>query len=97
LVCTAMARDVCPNCGADLPRSAKACPECGSDEQTGWSEEAQSSGLGLPDDDFDYDQFVKEEFGGGDRLKPRGLHPIWWITGLLLLGGILWAVLRGFR
>ena len=43
-----MARDVCPNCGAEVPRNSKACPGCGSDEKTGWSETAYASGLGLP-------------------------------------------------
>ena len=51
--------DTCPNCGADLPRRAKACPECGADEKTGWSEEAESRHLNLPEERFDYDQFLK--------------------------------------
>src|SRR5277367_5476951 len=54
----AMTPDTCPNCGADVPRNAKACPECGSDENTGWSEEAYAGKLNLPDDKFDYDEFV---------------------------------------
>jgi NMD protein affecting ribosome stability and mRNA decay len=32
-----MTLEICPNCGADVPRNAKACPECGSDENSGWS------------------------------------------------------------
>lgn len=90
-----MARDVCPNCGAELPRKAKACPECGSDERTGWSDNAASSGLDLPgEDDFNYNEFVKNEFGEGrPELKPKGLHWVWWITGILLLAGIVLAFL----
>ena len=42
-----MPPEVCPNCGADVPRNAKACPECGSDEKTGWSETAYASNLGI--------------------------------------------------
>ena len=48
--------------GAEIPRNAKACPECGSDEKTGWSEEARAGGLDLPDENFDYDEFVATEF-----------------------------------
>ena len=51
------APDVCPNCGAEVPRNARVCPECGSDEQTGWSETAYASHLGLPDENFDHDEF----------------------------------------
>ncbi len=85
--------DCCPNCGADLPRNAKACPECGSDEQTGWSEQARYDGLDLPDDDFDHEDFVQREFGG-QELKPRGIHWIWWATAVLLLVGFAFAVFR---
>jgi hypothetical protein len=86
-------RDECPNCGAELPAGALACPECGSDENTGWSEAAKSHGLGLPDDSFDYDEFVKEEFGckkGGHH----GLHWFWWLAAILVLAAMVlfWVV-----
>ena len=55
------APETCPNCGADVPRRAKACPECGSDESTGWSDHAQAQSLDLPDDEFNYDEFVERE------------------------------------
>lgn len=41
----------CPHCGADVPEDALACPACGSDEQTGWSEEAEYAHLMAPDDE----------------------------------------------
>ena len=52
--------------------------------KTGWSEEAEASHLGLPDDSFDYDDFVKREFGGR-QARPRGISWIWWVTALVLL------------
>jgi hypothetical protein len=76
--------EVCPNCGAEVPRNAKACPECGSDEKTGWSEKAYADNLNLPDEEFDYDNFVKEEFGG-TQAKPRGISWIWWVVAMLLV------------
>lgn len=81
-----MTPESCPNCGADVPRGAAACPECGADERTGWSDEAHASGLGLPDDSFDYDQFVEHEFGGRgpSRLKPQGVKWHWWVVALVL-------------
>ena len=86
-----MSPQVCPNCGADVPRNAKACPECGSCEQTGWSEEAATDHLGLPDDSFDYNEFVEQEFGTSKPI-PRGLHWLWWLVGLMLLAvlGAMW-------
>jgi len=87
----------CPNCGADVPRNAKACPECGADEKTGWSEDAYASGLGIPDEEekFDYENFVKEEFGGGSReVKPRGISWLWWVTAVILVTVFLFFFLR---
>ena len=76
--------EVCPNCGESLPRTAKSCPECGSDDKTGWSDKAGADNLGLPDEEFNYDEFVKDEFGSG-LARPRSLHWLWWVTALLLI------------
>ena len=86
-----MPPDTCPNCGADVPRHARACPECGSDDQTGWSDRARVDHLGLPDDDFDHDAFVREEFGS-ERAKPRGLAWYWWLVALLMVALFLWGM-----
>jgi hypothetical protein len=88
-----MPPEVCPNCGADVPRNAKSCPECGSDENTGWAGSAHAGNLGLPDEDFDYNKFVKEEFGSRSP-KPRGIHWLWWLTALLLILAFLLLFLR---
>ena len=79
-----MPPETCPNCGADVPPGARACPECGADEKTGWSDSANADRLGIPDEDFDYDKFVKEEFGPA-KVKPTGIRWIWWVTALILV------------
>jgi hypothetical protein len=76
--------DACPNCGADLPPNARACPECGADEENGWSEVADEPGLDLPDENFDYDEFVKREFGQKNPVPP-GIHWFWWVVAVLLI------------
>jgi len=82
------APDICPNCGAEVPPHAKACPECGSDEQTGWSEAAGYDHLDLPDEDFDYGDFVKREFGN-EKPIPRGVSWFWWLLAVALAVGLL--------
>jgi hypothetical protein len=82
------APEICPHCGALVPRRAKACPACGSDEETGWSDRATAQRLDLPDDEFDYAEFVREEFGAGtgaSRIRPRGVRWLWWIVALVLV------------
>jgi uncharacterized membrane protein YvbJ len=80
------APETCPNCGADVPRNARACPECGSDESTGWSESAQTQSLDLPDDEFNYDEFVQREFGKPTRSPTRLL---WTVVAIVLLAGFV--------
>ena len=78
------APEVCPVCGEDVPRRALACPECGADHNSGWREDAQNyDGVDLPEGGFDYDDFVRREFGTSP--KPAGIQTIWWITALLLI------------
>lgn len=84
-----MSPDTCPNCGADVPPKAKACPECGACEATGWSEDANASGLDLPDESFDYDEYVRREFSGRKEFVPRGIRVFWWSVAVLLLIGLL--------
>jgi uncharacterized membrane protein YvbJ len=76
------APDTCPNCGADVPQNARACPECGSDDSTGWSERATTQSLDLPDDEFNYEEFVEREFGTPKRSKKK---LFWTIVAVLLL------------
>ena len=87
-----MSPDTCPNCGAELPRNAKACPECGADETAGWSEAGGAKHLGLPDEEFDYQEFTRREFGGRSP-KPSGIRWFWWGVGLLLLAAMIWFLI----
>jgi hypothetical protein len=82
------APETCPACGADVPRGARACPECGSDESTGWSDHAQAQSLDLPDDEFNYNEFVQREFG--PKKNKLHVHWFWWLTAVALLGLFVW-------
>ncbi len=88
-----MRPEICPNCGAEVPPDAKACPACGSDENTGWSEDAETSGLNLPGEEFDYGDFVKREFGREGPV-PRGIRPVWWVVALVLAGCLVYFLFR---
>ena len=75
--------EICPVCGEDVPPGARACPGCGADHETGWSDEANETTVDLPDDDFDYEAFIKREFGSGAR--PAGIRRVWWVTAIILV------------
>lgn len=89
-----MPPEFCPVCGAEVPPNSKACPECGADEKTGWPEEANAESLGLPDEKFDYEEFVKREFGGKKNPAPHGIHWFWWVVAILLVAAFVWGMLR---
>jgi hypothetical protein len=79
-----MTPEICPQCGAEVPPRARACPECGSCEATGWSDNAHADRLGLPDESFDYDEFVREEFGP-PSARSRRRNWFWWTVTVILL------------
>jgi len=80
----------CPVCGTDVPRNAKACPECGACDRSGWKEDPEhTDGLDLPEEEFDYDEFVKEEFGEGKQT----ISPLWVaVAAILIIAFLLWAL-----
>jgi hypothetical protein len=80
--------DECANCGATIPRNARACPECGADERTGWRETSIYDSLDLPEAAWKDD----DAQGHSRRLNRHvnGIAWYWWAVGvgLLLLLGI---------
>lgn len=79
----------CPECGADVSPNATGC-RCGARKEEGrWLSSATYDGVDLPEEDFDYDEFVEREFGGrGSRKSLRDYF--WWFVALVLL--ILFAL-----
>ena len=76
--------EVCPVCGEDVLGDVRACPQCGADHNSGWREDADTyDGVDLPEHDFNYDDFVRQEFGS--QAKPAVLNTIWWIVGIALI------------
>jgi hypothetical protein len=80
--------DTCANCGAAIPRHARACPVCGADERTGWREISAYDGLDLPD--------VAYEEESPRPTAPARRQPLPWFwlgTGLVLLVGLILGAL----
>jgi hypothetical protein len=78
---------VCPICGEDFPLTALACPECGADHTSGWREDTETyDAVDLPDEDFNYEEFVKQEFGSSRRPV---IKTVWWITAILLVAAFI--------
>ena len=83
----------CPVCGDDVPAGAKSCPECGACDKSGWKADADYDGLDLPDDEFDYEKFAGEEFGGGSRKS--GAQKFWIAITVVVLAAFAWSVVGG--
>jgi hypothetical protein len=76
----------CPVCDEHVPRGLVACPNCGSCARSGWNADIDYDGLDLPDDpsNFDYDEFVRREFGNTKGGATGGLS-FWQWVGLILV------------
>ena len=86
--------EICPVCGEDVPNGAVACPECGADHNSGWREEVESyDATGLPEEDFDYNEFVRREFGTAS--KPATIRTVWWVTAILVIVAVAACFLYG--
>lgn len=86
--------EICPVCGEDVPIGAVACLECGADHNSGWREELESyDATGLPEEDFDYNEFVRREFGRAS--KPAAIKTVWWVTAILVIVAVAAFCLYG--
>lgn len=81
------APEACANCGAPIPRGARACPDCGADERTGWRENSIYDGLDLPDEAYADDRDGEDPSRSARRPTPRinGVAWYWWLAGALLV------------
>ncbi|MDB6004403.1 MAG: hypothetical protein JWR15_1390 [Prosthecobacter sp.] len=87
----------CPACGEWVPRGAAACDDCGACAKSGWSGDTHEDGLDLPDDEFDYDDFVAREFGGQSSKQPLTKNIWWWVALVLLLILVVGALMPLLR
>lgn len=87
--------DECANCGAEIPRQAKACPGCGADERTGWRENADTlyDGLDLPDSAF----ADEPDAAAPRRARSRAGLPWYWVAVGITLIALLALGLVSFR
>jgi hypothetical protein len=77
-----------------VPKGAAACEECGACARSGWKDNADVyDGLDLPDEEFDYDEFVAREFGGKSRGKAQQKSLWWWVALALVIVMVLGYVL----
>lgn len=79
----------CPHCGAKLPEYVNSCRHCGAevdmeaDDVCAWEADIPT-GYG-DDDDFDYDEFVAEEFDDRDQRSSLARGPWGWLIALIIL------------
>ena len=90
---------ICPGCGAEVRVGGAGCPRClppggrpsrharqrtDQRERHSWEQDQRLDGLDLPDDDFNYDDFVAREFGKAPHRRMR-IRWYWWATAIVLL------------
>jgi len=73
---------VCPNCGEVLVGDPDACKRCGSDKETGWSEATIYDEIELSSD-FDYEEYLQDEFGPGSGARGRSRWVLIVVLGMI--------------
>jgi len=87
----------CPECGAEVHPNASGCRECGARKENGeWLQPEVYDGVDLPDDDFDYEAFLEEEFGERTGRPASAKQAFWWLVAVITLIAFLWLSLRGW-
>lgn len=96
---------LCPGCDREVRVGSRGCPRCNPPAarrkrpkaaakraRRSWEQDPTYDGLDLPDEDFDYDDFVAREFGGKPHRR-TGIAWYWWLTAVIV---IMLMVLAGF-
>lgn len=87
----------CPECGDEVSPNAAGCRSCGAQKVDGeWRTPESYDGLDLPGEDFDYDEFIRREFGEDDPRSFTGKQLLWWVTAVVTLVAFLWISLSGW-
>lgn len=95
---------LCPGCDKEVAVGSRACPHCNPPQKPrgrpksaasrstpSWHQESTAEALDLPDEDFDYDDFVAREFGSKPHRR-IGIKWYWWLTALMLVALIALAI-----
>ena len=91
-------RYLCPFCETEVA-VGQPCPGCAKKARKirlptkSWEQDSTADGVDLPDDDFNYDDFVAREFGKAPHRR-TGLKWYWWILAVLILIGMIYGVFR---
>ena len=78
---------VCPFCDSEV-RVGKPCRGCAKKNR----KDPSQDGLSLPDDDFDYADFVAREFGKTPH-QTLGIKWYWWLLAVVVLIAMGWGAL----
>ena len=83
----------CPFCDREV-QVGRPCPGCAKNHKVtkparkSWEQDSAQDGLDLPDEDFDYDEFVAREFGKAPH-RSLGVKWYWWLLGVVALAAMI--------
>jgi hypothetical protein len=94
----------CPFCNRQV-QVGQPCQGCSEQQKAAeskprpqrrsWEQDPVYDGLDLPDQDFDYDDFLTREFGKSPHRR-LGVKWYWWLLGVFTLASVAVLVFRGF-
>jgi hypothetical protein len=93
---------LCPRCDQEVTVGSH-CPRCSKPakpkkststrERKSWEKDSAYDGTDIPDDDFDYDEFIAKEFGK-NPIHKSGLAWYWYLVAVFLLLSMAYGLFR---
>lgn len=93
---------LCPGCDQNVPVGQN-CPRCAKPakskktasarERKSWEQDSAYDGTDIPDDDFDYDEFIAKEFGK-NPIRKSGLAWYWYLVAVFLILSMFYGIFR---
>lgn len=87
---------ICPFCECEV-RVGEPCSGCTKKakrtaaKKRSWEQDNSADGLDLPDEDFDYEEYIAREFGKAPH-RTLGLKWYWWLLAIIVLAGMIAGV-----
>lgn len=84
---------ICPYCDSEV-QVGRPCAKCerkakkSKRRKKSWEQDPSADGLDLPDDDFEYNEFVAKEFGASPH-RQTGLKWYWWALAIAIFVAML--------
>ena len=86
----------CPFCGHDVKVGVAHCRKCQALGSVSQATDSPDAAADESEEEFDYEDWKKREFGRAAKYKPHHLPWKYWLAGLVLIISLFWGMMRHY-